>query len=590
MSKTKLCNSTKRTICSDINCKICHRKSFASNPKSKFWSSENKISPRNVFKSSGKKYKFNCDSCNHDFEIMLSDVSNGQFCPFCASKKLCDNNKCKICEKKSFLSHPKAEFFSSSNNISPRQLFRSSNKKYIFDCPKCDHSFEASLINITFNDSFCPYCAHLRLCQNMNCQFCKDKSFASHPKAIYWSSENKISPRFAFKSSPKKYKFDCNKCKHAFETSLLYISQDNCFCPFCAHTKLCNGDNCDLCYQNSFASHEKAKYWSSENKISPRFAFKSSNKKYKFDCNKCNHAFEINLSCISQDNCFCPFCAHTKLCNDDNCDSCYQKSFASYEKAIYWSSENKISPRNVFKSSTKKYKFDCPECNHIYETLLKSVSSGRWCSCQINKTESKLSNFLLSKKIKFKTQAKFDWCKRKVKLRFDFYIEDINLIIELDGEQHFSQVSNWVNPIKTQNNDMYKMKCANYNGISVIRIMQNDVWENRNNWDAKLLDCIKKYQIPVNIYIGHKYNNPYLKIGSLYERPNNLNFFDELFYISKNINLITKNKYYSKILRKHGYHLHLHFYLMKNFYFCNSLKTFIKLNCPYKNEKIGAES
>jgi len=30
------------------------------------------------------------------------------------------------------------------------------------------------------------------------------------------------------------------------------------------------------------------------------------------------------------------------------------------------------------------------------------------------------------------------------------------------------------------------MKCANENGYSVIRILQGDVFSNKNNWDEKL--------------------------------------------------------------------------------------------------------
>ena len=46
----------------------------------------------------------------------------------------------------------------------------------------------------------------------------------------------------------------------------------------CLNTKkLCNNIDCKICYEKSFASHEKSKYWSAKNgDIKPREIFKSS--------------------------------------------------------------------------------------------------------------------------------------------------------------------------------------------------------------------------------------------------------------------------------------------------------------------------
>lgn len=85
---------------------------------------------------------------------------------------------------------------------------------------------------------------------------------------------------------------------------------------------------------------------------------------------------------------------------------------------------------------------------------------------------------------------------------FDFCIKDYKLIIELDGEQHFKQVSNCQSPAETQKNDKYKMKCANDHGYSVIRIYQLDVWNDKNDWKSNLIDAIKKYDDVENIFIG----------------------------------------------------------------------------------------
>lgn len=135
--------------------------------------------------------------------------------------------------------------------------------------------------------------------------------------------------------------------------------------------------------------------------------------------------------------------------------------------------------------------------------------NGRTCPFCKNKTEGKLLLFLESNNFIVEHQKKFEWCKNKTYLPFDFYIPDLNLIIELDGDQHFKQVMNWPAPEETQKIDNYKMRLANENNLSVIRLHQPIVWENKDNWQQQLLDCIKQYDAPTNILIGDIYNQIY---------------------------------------------------------------------------------
>ena len=65
----------------------------------------------------------------------------------------------------------------------------------------------------------------------------------------------------------------------------------------------------------------------------------------------------------------------------------------------------------------------CPQCN-----IEKKVSRG----------ELRISNFLRKHKIKFILQKTFDDCKYKRKLKFDFYLPSKNMLIEYDGQQHFT--------------------------------------------------------------------------------------------------------------------------------------------------------
>jgi hypothetical protein len=91
---------------------------------------------------------------------------------------------------------------------------------------------------------------------------------------------------------------------------------------------------------------------------------------------------------------------------------------------------------------------------------------------------------------------------------YDFYLPSFDLLIELDGLQHFEQVGNWKSPEHALLNDTNKINLAIDNNKSMIRILQEDVFYNRNNWKEKLSKCIQKYEILTIVFINN---------GNLYE-------------------------------------------------------------------------
>uniref|UniRef100_A0A6C0K8A0 DUF559 domain-containing protein n=1 Tax=viral metagenome TaxID=1070528 RepID=A0A6C0K8A0_9ZZZZ len=99
------------------------------------------------------------------------------------------------------------------------------------------------------------------------------------------------------------------------------------------------------------------------------------------------------------------------------------------------------------------------------------------------------------------------WCRQRGCFRYDFYIPSLNLIIELDGEQHFKSVSKWKNSgITLMKRDVYKMRAANSNGLRLIRIMQQLVWDNDTDWlNTNLLPHLVNLGHVENVYIGSKY-------------------------------------------------------------------------------------
>ena len=312
--------------------------------------------------------------------------------------------------------------------------------------------------------------------------------FSENPKSKFWSDRNEKKPDDVALNSHKKFWFNC-ECGHTFESSLLNINKGNNWCPYCYNRKLCG--NCDKCNEKSFASHSKSICWSDKNEIKPNEVLKGSEKKYYFNCDKCNHELLISLKKISSQGRWCSYCSHQKLCENKECSMCWDNSFASIERSKNLN-DKIINPRMLFKSTNKKFDFDCDDCNKVFICQLSDITKGVWCSFCVNKTEKILFDKLIEKYDSLKRQYKVNWCKNIKHLPFDFVIEERKIIIELDGKQHFEQIGNWPSPEETRKNDIFKMKCANKNGFSVIRILQKDVYNNKYHWLNELVNNIEK--------------------------------------------------------------------------------------------------
>jgi very-short-patch-repair endonuclease len=373
---------------------------------------------------------------------------------------------------------------------------KSNSKKVVKDVVPCDELSDVEdcdemidVDNIIDEDNIleptkCIYGgSQKRVCNNDLCIICYNKSFASSPKVHLWSKNNNKNPRSVTLSSHTKYLFNCDVCNHEIQKSPDSIKRNE-WCIYCVKKQICFDDKCEFCKNNSFESSDKARFWSSANNIRPRDVPRTSHTKYLFDCDVCKHTFCTTPNVVTKS--WCPYCSHNKICANNDCTFCWENSFASVEISRLWSSKNNINPRDAFKTSHAKYIFNCEFCDNEYINRLSDISNGKWCQCKNNKTETKLKDWFYKNNIIAGHQIKYEWCKSNRSLPFDFIIESLKLIIELDGPQHFMQISNWKTPEETIKNDVYKMKCAIENGYIIIRLLQDDVWRNKNDWEQKL--------------------------------------------------------------------------------------------------------
>jgi hypothetical protein len=97
--------------------------------------------------------------------------------------------------------------------------------------------------------------------------------------------------------------------------------------------------------------------------------------------------------------------------------------------------------------------------------------------CNSSKGEKKISKLLTEFDIKYIRQKKFNDCKDKNCLPFDFYLPENNTIIEFDGRQHFESFEffgGYEKFLITKKHDQIKNDYCKNNNIKLIRITYKD--------------------------------------------------------------------------------------------------------------------
>lgn len=147
--------------------------------------------------------------------------------------------------------------------------------------------------------------------------------------------------------------------------------------------KLCGNEQCEKCWNRSFASHEKSSLWAEDNVVPPYKVLLKSTKIFLLKCESCCHIYERRPSeCVRGYG--CPFCSNKKRCLDD-CKFCFDHSFASHPRAKEWSKDNVETPREISLNCRKHFLFDCRTCGHRYNSSPSNINgSGADCPYCMN--------------------------------------------------------------------------------------------------------------------------------------------------------------------------------------------------------------
>lgn len=247
----------------------------------------------------------------------------------------------------------------------------------------------------------------------------------------------------------------------------------------------------------------------SQQNISPLSEYISNTDLMKFKGIKCNHCFEMTPSSLKKrinKNKSCPKCfsKNSKLSFKEVCDRVSKSTQKEYKV---------ISKIEDYESTRSKIKIFHKTCGEITEITYKNFSLGKRCRYCSNKTNTSKASQLLMRLLKqvsidFEYEKTFDDCINPMtgcKLPFDFYIDKLKTVIEIDGEQHFLPVEHWGGQKKlneTQYRDYIKDKYCLENNLRLIRIplvnIENLIKYNYDEMKKIIFNCL--YEISLDYF------------------------------------------------------------------------------------------
>lgn len=177
----------------------------------------------------------------------------------------------------------------------------------------------------------------------------------------------------------------------------------------------------------------------------------------------CGHEWNSVIRDRAANNNGCPYCCNKKTLMGFN-------DIATTHPELIHLLLNKEDGFKYSYGSTKKINWKCNKCGNIINKSPNEVTQRKLncqsCSDGISLAEKVIFNLLKAKNLLFDKEIGFDWSLKK---RYDFFLPELNTIIEVHGKQHYNGgfKSLGGNDLSfEQANDQMKHKLAIENGIA----------------------------------------------------------------------------------------------------------------------------
>lgn len=205
--------------------------------------------------------------------------------------------------------------------------------------------------------------------------------------------------------------------------------------------------------------------------------------KVKLKCKKCSKSFTV----IAKDF----------LISPRNCKHCDKTYHPTYEDVVSEITQlgNKAYEvvSNTYVNTHTPLKILHKDCGTTYEVTRHNFRKGRRCPrCSQSVGENLVAMVLEDNEIKFTRNKKFRGLINVKPLSYDFYLEEHNVLIEYQGEQHYRPVKHFggSEALKVQQrHDEIKRVYAKTHGIKLLEIPY--VIKNKEEIEQLVLDIIK---------------------------------------------------------------------------------------------------
>lgn len=230
--------------------------------------------------------------------------------------------------------------------------------------------------------------------------------------------------------------------------------------------------------------------------------------------NKCGHKYPVTPTHFLGDKTRCPKCSHRS----------YKKTTEEFKQEVFELVGNEYIVIGEYKKNSVHIQMK-HNCGHEYPVTPKNFLKGRRCPECSNRERNtsrdvkKLEQILKDFGFEYEREIAFDECKFINQIRFDFYIESLNLIIEYDGQQHFKPWNGCGGDdgmegfLNSRKRDAYKNSWCEEHLISLLRI------DHTNSKNLKTI--VEEFLINNSSTTIEKYNLFYINEDSTIIRDNN---------------------------------------------------------------------
>lgn len=140
-----------------------------------------------------------------------------------------------------------------------------------------------------------------------------------------------------------------------------------------------------------------------------------------------------------------------------------------------------IYNENDYINFTTKMRIICPIHGEFFQDPHNHFYGNGCPKCNESKGEMEITKFLKKYNIKFISQYKFEDCKYKYLLSFDFYLPEYNICIEYDGIQHYEFNSHFHKNINNFKEQQLRDKIKdNYCFVKKIKLLRIPHWDFNN--------------------------------------------------------------------------------------------------------------